>query len=143
MHGDAHLNNVLLSRDRPEVAAFVDWEMCTVGDPLVDLGWMLVCWPSGDDPLSSGQALAALGGLATRRELLDAYLSAGGRQTVHLSWYLTLACFKLGTVIEGTWARYLAGKATREAGEYLHASAIRLIGLGAEIADGRDILDTD
>jgi aminoglycoside phosphotransferase (APT) family kinase protein len=142
MHGDAHLNNVLLSRDRPEVAAFVDWEMCTVGDPLVDLGWMLVCWPSGDDPLASGQALAALGGLATRRELLDAYLSAGGRQTVHLSWYLALACFKLGTVIEGTWARYLAGKATREAGEYLHASAIRLIGVGAEIADGRDILDT-
>src|SRR5581483_4033976 len=45
MHGDAHLNNVMLRYDRPEVAAFVDWEMCTVGDPLVDLGWMLVCWP--------------------------------------------------------------------------------------------------
>jgi aminoglycoside phosphotransferase (APT) family kinase protein len=79
--------------------------------------------------------------LATRRELLDAYLSAGGRQTDHLNWYLALACFKLGTVIEGTWARYLAGKASREAGEYLHAGAIRLIGIGNEIADGRDILD--
>ena len=65
MHGDAHLNNVLLRRDRPEVAAFVDWEMCTVGDPLLDLGWMLVCWPSAADPLSTGEALAAHGGLAT------------------------------------------------------------------------------
>jgi aminoglycoside phosphotransferase (APT) family kinase protein len=142
MHGDAHLNNVLLRRDRPEVAAFVDWEMCTVGDPLLDLGWMLVCWPSGSDPLGSGQALAVHGGLATRRELLDAYLAAGGRRTEHLPWYLALACFKLGTVIEGTWARYLAGQATREAGEYLHSSAVHLIQMGNEIADGKDLLDT-
>ena len=139
MHGDAHLNNVLLRRDRPEVAAFVDWERCTVGDPLLDLGWMLVCWPSGSDPLGTGQALAVLGGLATREELLAAYLSAGGRRTAHLSWYLALACFKLSTVIEGTWARYLAGQATREAGEYLHASAIRLMETGNEIADGKDL----
>jgi len=140
MHGDAHLNNVLLRRDRPEVAAFVDWEMCTVGDPLLDLGWMLVCWPSGADPLSTGAALAVHGGLATRAELLEAYLSAGGRQTDHLPWYLALACFKLGAVIEGTWARYLAGQATREAGEYLHASAVHLMELGNEIASGRDLL---
>jgi aminoglycoside phosphotransferase (APT) family kinase protein len=103
---------------------------------------MLVCWPSGSDPLGTGQAPAELGGLATRRELLDAYLSAGGHQTAHLPWYLALACFKLGTVIEGTWARYLAGQATREAGEYLHASAINLVKMGNEIADGRDLLDT-
>ena len=140
MHGDAHFNNVLLRHDRPELAAFVDWEMCTVGDPLVDLGWMLVCWPSGVNPLGSGAALAALGGLATRRELLDAYLSAGGRDTEHLPWYLALACFKLGAVIEGTWARYLAGKATREAGEYLHSSAVALMDLGNQITDGTDIL---
>ena len=45
MHGDPHMSNVLLRRDKPELAAFVDWEMCTVGDPLLDLGWMLICWP--------------------------------------------------------------------------------------------------
>ncbi len=136
MHGDAHLNNVLLCRDRPEVAAFVDWEMCTVGDPLVDLGWLLVCWPTDSNPLGSAEALAALGGLASRSELLAAYRSAGGRETEHLDWYLALACFKLGVVIEGTWVRYLAGQATREAGERLHASAVRLIELGARIAAG-------
>ena len=79
MHGDAHLNNVLLRRDAPELAAFIDWEMCTVGDPLLDLGWMLVCWPDGPNPINAGAELAALGGLATRAELLDAYLDAGGR----------------------------------------------------------------
>jgi aminoglycoside phosphotransferase (APT) family kinase protein len=139
MHGDAHLNNVMLRRDRPEVAAFVDWEMCTVGDPLVDLGWMLVCWPTGANPLGSGAPLAELGGLASRGELLDAYAAAGGRTTEHLDWYLAFACFKLGAVIEGTWARYLAGQATREAGEYLHDAAVSLMELGTSITKGADL----
>ena len=143
MHGDAHLNNVLLQRDRPAVAAFVDWEMCTVGDPLVDLGWMLACWPSGLNPLGSGAPLAQLGDLASRPELLDAYHAAGGRRTEHLAWYRAFACFKLGVVIEGTWVRYLAGKATREAGEFLHSSATRLIDSGTRISRGADPLGQD
>jgi aminoglycoside phosphotransferase (APT) family kinase protein len=136
MHGDAHLNNVLLRRDRPELAAFIDWEMCTVGDPLLDLGWMLVCWPLDPDPINAGSQLAALGGLASRRELLEAYLAAGGRETSRLDWYLAMACFKLGIVIEGTWSRYLAGQASAEAGERLHSSAQNLIDLGTRVAKG-------
>jgi aminoglycoside phosphotransferase (APT) family kinase protein len=136
VHGDIHLNNTMLRRNVPEVAAFVDWEMCTIGDPLLDLGWMLVCWPADPDPLGSAGYLAELGGLASRTELLDAYLAAGGRPTDDLDWYLALACLKLGVVIEGTWARYLAGRATREAGERLHASAVTLMGLGIAVAAG-------
>ncbi len=136
MHGDAHLNNVLLRRDRPEVAALIDWEMCTVGDPLLDLGWMLVCWPQEPNPVDAGSELAALGSLATRRELLDAYLDSGGRRTSHLDWYVAMACFKLGIVIEGTWSRYLAGRAAQEAGERLHASAVNLLELGTLVAAG-------
>ncbi|BBY29113.1 phosphotransferase family protein [Mycolicibacterium sediminis] len=138
MHGDAHLNNVLLRRDRAELAAFIDWEMCTVGDPLLDLGWMLVCWPTGPDTINAGAELAALGGLATRAELLEAYRTAGGRRSDRLDWYVALACFKLGIVIEGTWSRYLAGRASREAGERLHESAAHLIDLGVRVARGRD-----
>ncbi len=136
MHGDAHLNNVLLRRDAPELAAFIDWEMCTVGDPLLDLGWMLVCWPEGPDPINAGSELAALGGLATRAELLEAYLAAGGRRTARLDWYVAMACFKLAIVIEGTWSRYLAGQASSEAGERLHASAQNLIELGTAVSRG-------
>src|SRR5690606_12739196 len=47
MHGDFHVANVLVAPDRPEVAAIVDWEMCTIGDPLLDLGWLLATWPIG------------------------------------------------------------------------------------------------
>lgn len=136
MHGDAHLNNVLLRRDTPELAAFIDWEMCTVGDPLLDLGWMLICWPHDPNPINAGSELAALGGLASRRELLEAYRSAGGRETSSLDWYLAMACFKLAIVIEGTWSRYLAGQASREAGERLHTSAAGLIAFGVRIARG-------
>src|SRR5690606_1235868 len=53
MHGDYHLANVMIAPDGPEVAAIVDWEMCTIGDPLLDLGWLLATWPTGpggDDP---------------------------------------------------------------------------------------------
>jgi aminoglycoside phosphotransferase (APT) family kinase protein len=136
VHGDIHLNNTMLRRDVPDVAAFVDWEMCTIGDPLLDLGWMLVCWPVPPDPLGSAGHLAELGGLACRGELLEAYLAAGGPPTADLDWYTALACLKLGVVIEGTWVRYLAGAATREAGERLHASAVTLMGLGAAVAAG-------
>jgi aminoglycoside phosphotransferase (APT) family kinase protein len=136
VHGDIHLNNTMLRPDTPEVAAFVDWEMCTVGDPLLDLGWMLVCWPIEPDPLGSAGYLAELGGLASRTELLEAYLAAGGQPTDRLDWYLALACLKLGVVIEGTWARYLAGRATREAGQRLHDSAVTLMGLGSAVAAG-------
>jgi aminoglycoside phosphotransferase (APT) family kinase protein len=138
MHGDVHLNNVLLRWDRPEVAAFIDWEMCTVGDPLLDLGWMLICWPAEPDPVGAGGPLASLGGLPSRAELYDAYRRAGGRPTAELKWYEALACFKLGVVLEGTWVRMLAGQASREAGERLHACALRLIQLGAQIAEGKD-----
>ncbi|WP_319457800.1 MULTISPECIES: phosphotransferase family protein [unclassified Mycobacterium] len=136
MHGDAHLNNVLLRNERAELAAFIDWEMCTVGDPLLDLGWMMVCWPTEPDTINAGSELAALGGLATRAELLEAYRAAGGRPDAALEWYVALACFKLGIVIEGTWSRYLAGQANREAGERLHESAASLIELGTRVAKG-------
>jgi aminoglycoside phosphotransferase (APT) family kinase protein len=136
MHGDPHLSNVLLRRDKPELAAFVDWEMCTIGDPLLDLGWMLICWPLETNTITAGAQLAALGGLASRRELLDAYLAASGRKVSNIDWYVAMACFKLGIVIEGTWSRFLLGQASREAGERLHSNAQNLIDLGTRVANG-------
>lgn len=141
IHGDPHLSNVLLRRDKPELAAFVDWEMCTVGDPLLDLGWVLITWPLTTSVITAGGALAALGGLASRRELLEVYWGAGGRQTSHLDWYMAMACFKLGVVIEGTWSRYLIGQASRDAGEALHANAQNLIDIGTRVIRGDNPFD--
>lgn len=87
-------------------------------------------------PVDVGGALAAPGGLASRAELLDAYRDAGGRRTSRLDWYVAMACFKLGIVIEGTWSRYLAGQADAEAGERQHASAQNLMELGTRVSHG-------
>ena len=67
---------------------------------------------------------------------MAAYTAAGGRPTDRLDWYVAMACFKLAIVIEGTYSRYLAGQAHREAGERLHDSASNLIGLGMRVAAG-------
>ncbi|MEV1293643.1 phosphotransferase family protein [Pseudonocardia sp. NPDC049635] len=136
VHGDYHLNNLLLDPVTPRVAAIVDWEMCTVGDPLLDLGWLLVTWPEGPEPLA-GAAFAALGGLPGTDELVAAYARRSDRDLSAVGWYTVLAGFKLAIVIEGTHARSFAGQADPEVGAHLHHAAVdrlthvaRLAGLG-------------
>jgi aminoglycoside phosphotransferase (APT) family kinase protein len=137
MHGDFHLNNVMLARAAPRVAAIVDWEMCTVGDPLLDLGWLLVTWPEEPRSMDVGGPLARLGGLPTRAELVAAYAGAGGREPVHVDWYTALAGFKLGIVLEGTWARASAGQAPPAIGQRLHDHAVGLLSVAGRIARGQ------
>jgi aminoglycoside phosphotransferase (APT) family kinase protein len=125
MHGDYHLANLLYSFDGPEVAAIVDWEMCTIGDPLLDLGWLVATWPDEDDVPLSG-AIAQAGGLPSTAELVEVYAAGSGRDLSALTWYTVLACFKLGIVLEGTHARAFAGKAPKDVGDLLHATTLGL-----------------
>jgi aminoglycoside phosphotransferase (APT) family kinase protein len=129
MHGDFHLANVMFSPVGPHVVAIVDWEMCTIGDPLLDVGWLLATWPmrnpganTADTPLPG--ALTRAGGLATPAELIRRYASRSDRDLSALTWYTVLACFKLGIVLEGTYARAYSGAAPRSLGDQLHNSAI-------------------
>lgn len=135
VHGDYHLNNVLLDPATPRVAAVVDWEMCTVGDPLLDLGWLLVTWPDGrtDEPMTGGP-LAELGDLPGRDELVGAYARGSDRDLSAVEWYTVLAGFKLAIVIEGTYARSLAGQAPPEVGLRLHRSAVARLEYAATLA---------
>lgn len=126
MHGDYHLANLIYSFDGPELAAIVDWEMCTIGDPLLDLGWLLASWPAEEDGSSQvGGPLAAAGGLPTPGELVAHYAQRSDRDLSAITWYAVMACFKLGIIIEGTHARAHAGKAAKEVGDFLHAWALR------------------
>jgi len=118
IHGDFHLANVLFDRATPRVAAIVDWEMTTAGDPLLDLGWLIATWPS--------MAGAQLSGLAPITEVVAHYASRSPRDTTQIEWYGVLACFKLGIILEGTNARAYAGKAPRAVGDMLHLSAVGL-----------------
>lgn len=126
MHGDYHAANVMFSRTGPEVVAIVDWEMCTIGDPLLDLGWLLATWQQADGSSVFSHALTAAGGLASTDELLARYAANTSRDLSHIDWYTVLACFKLGIVIEGTLARASAGLAQQEVGDQLHEAAVWL-----------------
>jgi aminoglycoside phosphotransferase (APT) family kinase protein len=126
MHGDYHAANVMFSRTGPEVVAIVDWEMCTIGDPLLDLGWLLATWRQSDGSAVFSHALGGQEGLASTDELLLRYAANTVRDLSHITWYTVLACFKLGIVIEGTLARACAGKAEKEVGDQLHAATVHL-----------------
>ena len=140
IHGDYHLANVMFSYVGPELAAIVDWEMCTIGDPLLDLGWLLATWPNqdGGGPAAGaagavGAGLAAAGGLPTAAELVAAYAERSDRDLSAINWYGVLACFKLGIVLEGTNARAYAGKAPRAVGDMLHATTLGLFSRAASL----------
>jgi len=124
MHGDFHLANLMFRNDGPKVAAIVDWEMCTLGDPLLDLGWLLATWPQDGAIALSGSGVSDL---PTRAELIAHYAAAAQRSVEHASWYAVMASFKLAIVLEGTHARARAGKAPKSVGDMLHAIAIGLL----------------
>jgi aminoglycoside phosphotransferase (APT) family kinase protein len=125
MHGDYHLANLLYDTGGPRVSAIVDWEMCTIGDPLLDLGWLVATWPYGEATKLSG-AIGAAGGLPSPAELVEVYAARSDRDLSALTWYAVLACFKLGIVLEGTHARAFAGKAPKDVGDLLHATTLGL-----------------
>ncbi|GIH99303.1 phosphotransferase family protein [Planobispora takensis] len=123
MHGDYHLANLMFAHDGPRVAAIVDWEMCTVGDPLLDLGWLLATWP---DPDGQGLIGGGIADLATAQEIVACYTALSDRDLSAIDWYAVMACFKLGIVLEGTHARACAGKAPKDIGDALHATTLAL-----------------
>ena len=136
MHGDYHAANVMFSRRGPELVAIVDWEMCTIGDPLLDLGWMLATWyRPGDEPVLPNEFMVS-GGLATPDELVQRYAQNTSRDLSDIDWYTVLSCFKLGIILEGTNARAAAGLAPKEIGDVLHTATVRLFERALAIMDG-------
>ena len=109
VHGDYRLDNVILGPD-DRIRAVVDWEMATLGDPLTDVGMLLLYW----EMLVSGRGMfgaVPAGAEFPRRDvLLGAYAAAGGAELDHLSWYLAFATFKLAVISEGIHYRYRAGQ---------------------------------
>ncbi len=136
MHGDYHAANVMFSPTGSDVVAIVDWEMCTIGDPLLDLGWMLATWyRPGHQPVLPNELMVA-GDLATPDELVARYGQNSSRDLSNIDWYAVLACFKLGIILEGSHARAAAGKAPREIGDMLHTATVRLFERALRIMEG-------
>ena len=126
LHGDYSIGNVLYRRDGPGLAAIVDWELATIGDPLVDLGWILATWRTADDDIGVLR-VEPFDGFPTPDELVARYAERSGRDVGRIDWYVVLACFKLAIILEGSFARACAGLAPMPTGERLHVAAVRLL----------------
>jgi aminoglycoside phosphotransferase (APT) family kinase protein len=133
VHGDYRLDNVMLAPDDPgRVAAILDWEMCTLGDPLTDLGLLLVYWADpADTPeqreLVSLSAITAEPGFQSPAEVVEAYAAASGRDLGALDWYVALGAYKLAVVAEGIHTRFLMGATVGEGFEIMGARVPRLV----------------
>ena len=109
VHGDYRLDNMILTPEG-EVAAVVDWELCTLGDPLADVGLLMVYWPRrGEDPVALGQPANLAPGFPTNEELRDRYAERSGRDLSQLGFFEALGYWKLAIILEGVYARYAAG----------------------------------
>ncbi len=109
VHGDYRLDNMILTPGG-EVAAVVDWELCTLGDPLADLGTLMAYWPErGEKEIALGEPANLAPGFPSREELVARYAERSGRDVSNLSYFLALGYWKLAIILEGVYARYAAG----------------------------------
>ena len=109
VHGDYRLDNCMVNDDG-HVVAVLDWEICTLGDPMADLGLLQVYWTGPDDAASAwtGSATTAEG-FMSRPELAQRYADVSGRDISQLPFYVSFAYWKLACILEGVYARYLGG----------------------------------
>jgi len=113
LHGDFHVDNCLYRVEGgPRLNAVIDWELATIGDPLLDVGLFLAFWGSERSlPLAmpAVQAVSRLDGAPSRAELAARYESRSGRSLERLDWYLAFAFWKLAAIVEGAYAQHRAG----------------------------------
>ncbi|WIB64720.1 phosphotransferase family protein [Curtobacterium sp. MCBD17_040] len=112
VHNDYRLGNLLLAPDAPRVAAVLDWELAAVGDPLVDLGYLVASWSGPGGPSTPVQELGAASsapGFPDARTLVARYADATGAPLDHLRWYVVLANWKLAVLYEYSRRRHERG----------------------------------
>ncbi len=112
VHGDYRLDNTMLAPDDPgRIAAVLDWEMATLGDPLSDVGLFLLYWARDENALEGvGAEIDTTRGFMTRDEIVERYAKQSGRDLSSLDFYEILASYKLAIIVEGIHARFLMGK---------------------------------
>ena len=118
IHGDWRIDNVVFDLANARIAGVLDWELATVGDPLMDLGSALAYWVDRDDEAafaSLRRQPSHLPGMPTREEFLQRYLQLSGRQCADFTFYEVFGLFRLAVIIQQIWARFRLGQTTNPA----------------------------
>jgi aminoglycoside phosphotransferase (APT) family kinase protein len=132
VHGDYRLDNMILT-DAGEVAAVVDWELCTLGDPLADVGMLLVYWGEEGDELVPLAPATQASGFPSRDDVRRLYAERSGRDLSEIDYYVALGLWKLAVILEGVFVRYSAGQ--YGAGDEEYEQFGRVVSRLAEAAD--------
>ncbi|MGE0742508.1 MAG: phosphotransferase family protein [Hyphomonadaceae bacterium] len=136
IHGDYSLANAMFHHGAPaRLAAMIDWELATIGDPLLDLGWVLYAY-RGRDERTPPSGYFDPTDFPYREELAEYYAERTGRSLEHLTYYMVLAQFKLGVIMERQYARILNGRQSVEVAGDAGAFVLRLIGKAHAMAKG-------
>jgi len=129
VHGDYRLDNVIVGPGG-DIVAVLDWEMSTLGDPLADVGLLLVYW---DTPVSMVSVSTAAGFLSAA-EVVELYARITGRDLAELDWYIALGFYKLAVVAEGIYFRHSQGKTVGEGFEHFAGMPAAMVEQGLKIA---------
>ncbi|GAA1226144.1 phosphotransferase family protein [Prauserella halophila] len=129
VHGDYRLDNVLVDSD-DRIAAVLDWEMSTLGDPLTDVALLLAYSQLHTLDLDTVSDVGAAPGHPSPEELGDAYARASGRDVSAMGWYLGFALFKLAVILEGIYYRYSHGQTVGEGFDRIGAGVAPLVARG-------------
>jgi aminoglycoside phosphotransferase (APT) family kinase protein len=110
VHGDYRLDNAIVAPDDGAIRAILDWELCTLGDPLADVGMLLMYWTEPGDEFSPlFWAPTTAPGFPGRKEIAARYAARSGRDLAEIDFYVALALWKAAVILEGVYARYTAG----------------------------------
>ena len=118
IHGDWRIDNMVFDLANARIAGVLDWELATVGDPLMDLGSALAYWVDRDDEsafASLRRQPSHLPGMPTREEFLQRYLQLSGRKCADFTFYEVFGLFRLAVIIQQIWARFRSGQTTNPA----------------------------
>jgi aminoglycoside phosphotransferase (APT) family kinase protein len=136
IHGDYSLANAMFHHGAPaRLAAMIDWELATIGDPLLDLGWVLYAYRGRDERTPPSGYFDPVD-FPYREDLAAYYADRTGRSLEHLTYYMVLAQFKLGVIMERQYARILNGRQSRDVVGDAGAFVVRLIGKAYAMAKG-------
>jgi aminoglycoside phosphotransferase (APT) family kinase protein len=133
VHGDYRLGNCMVGPDGV-LRAVLDWELCTLGDPLADLGWLVADWVERGEPTDHLRDVppTVLPGFAPRNEVIARYVERTGLDASRLDFYVALALWKLACIAEGVYARYVAGVMGDDGSDVIRSFGERVVALADE-----------